>query len=292
MAGMRDLKRRIRSNKSIQKITRAMKMVSAAKLRKAQSAVASARPYSLKLESIMGRLVQGLGSFTHPLLEERTEGTTAYVVIAADRGLCAGYNQNVLRLAREKIMADGENASIIIVGRKAREFFLRRGYKIDEEYVDFGDLPDFIQARELARELMGMFTRGNYKKMILVYTEFRSVISYKPKVVPLLPIAPQTAEQSAEEVKAQRAEEIEYIYEPGPEEMLGTLLPRYVETLIYRAVLEAKASEHGARMTAMASATDNAGELIEKLTLSYNRARQAAITTEISEIVGGAAALK
>ncbi|MBS3970201.1 MAG: F0F1 ATP synthase subunit gamma [Clostridia bacterium] len=284
MAGMRDIKRRIRSVKNTQQITRAMKMVAAAKLRKAQASVIAARPYSNKLSEVMGRLSSAQSSFSHPLLEERTEGKIGFVVISADRGLCGGYNQNILRFARNKIDSMGEDVSLICVGRKTRDFFARRNYNIKEYYTDLGDLPDYIQGRELAREIMKMYNTREFKKLYLVYTEFGSAISYKSKMIPLLPVSP--------EVDKGDKQEIEYIYEPSSEEVLGTLLPRYVEINVFRALLEAKASEHGARMTAMSSATDNAGELIDKLVLSYNRARQAAITKEISEIVGGAAALQ
>ncbi|WP_028309796.1 ATP synthase F1 subunit gamma [Desulfitibacter alkalitolerans] len=285
MAGMRDIKRRIRSVKSTQQITRAMKMVAAAKLRKAQASVIAARPYSNKLSEVMGRLSSAQNSFSHPLLEERTEGKIGFVVISADRGLCGGYNQNILRFAKDKMDAIGEDVSVICVGRKARDFFARRKYNIREYYVDLGDLPDYIQGRELAREIIKMFNTKEFKKLYLVFTEFGSAISYKPKMIPLLPIG-------SEANKEEKEQQIEYIYEPNSDEVLGTLLPRSVEINVFRALLEAKASEHGARMTAMGSATDNAGELIDKLVLSYNRARQAAITKEISEIVGGAAALQ
>lgn len=285
MPGMRDIKRRIRSVKSTQQITRAMKMVAAAKLRKAQASVVAARPYSNKLSEIMGRLLSAQNSYCHPLLEERAEGKTGFVVISADRGLCGGYNQNILRFAKDKIDSTGEETAVISVGRKARDYFTRRKYNIREYYTDLGDLPDYTQGRELAREIMKMYNTGEFKKIYLIYTEFRSAISYKPKIMPLLPVSPEVE-------KGQNSQEIEYIYEPSVEEVLGTLLPRFVEINVFRALLEAKASEHGARMTAMSSATDNAGELIDKLVLSYNRARQAAITKEISEIVGGAAALQ
>ena len=295
MAGMRDIKRRIRGVKNIQKITKAMKMVAAAKLAKVQTYIAAAKPYSNKLSEVMGRLssTQGQSSFFHPLLEERTEGKIGFVVISADKGLCGGYNQNILRFAKSKIDEVGEDASIICVGRKARDFFLRRNYNVKESYTDLGDIPDYVQGRELAREIMDIHNNTKeFKKIYLIYTEFFSPISYKPKMVPLLPVNPEVDEETNKGAKVQAMQDIEYTFEPSPEEVLGTLLPRYVETNVYRALLEAKASEHGARMTAMGSATDNAGDLIDNLSLSYNRARQAAITKEISEIVGGAAALQ
>lgn len=282
MASMRDIKRRIRSVKSTQQITRAMKMVAAAKLRKAQTAVIAARPYSDNLDTIIKRLVGCLSSFTHPLLVENPEGKVAYVVVSADKGLCGGYNQNLLRLARQELDRTEAKTSLTVVGRKGREYFLRRDYQVDEEYLDFGDLPDFTQARELARELMEVYIQQKLKQMFLVYTKFESVINHQPVVVPLLPIIPAACETRDEK---------EYIYEPGEHEVMSNLLPRFVEVTMYRVILESKASEHGARMTAMDSATENAEDMIARLTLSYNRARQAAITTEISEIVGGADAL-
>jgi len=292
MAGMRDIKRRIRGVKNIQKITKAMKMVAAAKLGKVQGSIGAARPYSDKLSEVMGRLssAQSQSSFSHPLLEERTEGKVAFVVISADKGLCGGYNQNILRFARNRIDEIGEEASVICVGRKAKEFFIRREYNIREAYTDLGDIPDYSQGRELAREIMKIYDTREFKKVYLIYTEFISAISYKPTMIPLLPVNPDVGSEADKEVN--KVQEVEYTFEPSAEEVLGTLLPRYVETNVYRALLEAKASEHGARMAAMSSATDNAGEIIGKLTLSYNRARQAAITKEISEIVGGAAALQ
>ena len=296
MAGMRDIKRRIRSVKNIQKITKAMKMVAAAKLGKAQAAITAARPYSDKLSEVMGRLssAQSQSGFSHPLLEEKPEGKIGFVVIGADRGLCGGYNQNIHRFAKDKIDAIGEEVSIICVGKKVRDFFLRRNYNVKESYTDLGDFPEYVQGRDLARDIMKMYEAENFKKFYLVYTEFFSPISYKPKMIPLLPVSTEVPDNDQKRAKVQLAkgQETEYTFEPNPEEVLGTLLPRYVETNIYRALLDAKASELGAKMTAMGSATDNAGELAGKLSLSYNRARQAAITKEISEIVGGAAALQ
>jgi len=286
LPGMRDIKRRIRSVRNTQQITKAMKMVAAAKLRKAQANLLSARPYTSRLVSVMGRLAGAIGEdYTHPLIEERDGGKVIYVVLAADRGLCGGYNHNIIRKTEETLRADGhEDVALVTVGRRGKEYFRRRNYEIFEDYVDLGDIPDFIQARELAREIMRMYNEEAFSKVKLAYTSFRSAISQEPTVVQLLPIKPPV--KSEEDYG-----NVDYIYEPSESKVLDALLPRYVETLVYRAVLEAKASEHGARMTAMGNATDNAEEMIDKLTLSFNRARQAAITREISEIVGGAAAL-
>ncbi|NLL18609.1 MAG: F0F1 ATP synthase subunit gamma [Clostridia bacterium] len=285
MAGMRDIKRRIRSIQSTQHITKAMKTVSAAKLRKTQAKVIAARPYSDKLAEVLGRLLADVGQYEHPLLATKEGNRVAYVVLTGERGFAGGYNTNVARLTEATIKENPqEDAVIIPVGRKGRDYFRRRGGNILREYLDIGDDPHYIQARELARELAALFEQGEVDKIYLVYTRFYSAIRHKPVVQQLLPV---TAAPKEEE----KAEEIEYLYEPMKEGVLDTLVPRYLEVQMYRALLEAKTSEHGARMTAMESASDNAAEMIDKLTLSFNRARQAAITNEISEIVGGAAAL-
>ncbi|HHW07082.1 MAG TPA: F0F1 ATP synthase subunit gamma [Clostridia bacterium] len=284
MQGMRDIKRRIRSIKNTQQITKAMKTVSAAKLRKTQNKVISARPYANKLLEVLGRLTAGVETYEHPLFVPRNGNRTAYVVLTGDRGFAGGYNVNVAKLAESLIRENPEEQGVIIAcGRKGRDYFRIRGYNIIREYLDIGDDPHYIQARELARELTALYEQGEVDKIHLVYTKFHSAIRYEPLAQQLLPIlaAPQGETEG----------ELEYIYEPEKESLLHTLVPRYLEVQVYRALLEAKASEHGARMTAMDNATENCAEMIDQLTLSFNRARQAAITKEISEIVGGAAAL-
>ncbi|KKM10786.1 ATP F0F1 synthase subunit gamma [Clostridiales bacterium PH28_bin88] len=287
MPGMRDIKRRIRSIRNTQQITKAMKMVAAAKLRKAQAGVVAARPYADKVREVMERLVQGAQVFNHPLLDVRPRQAVGYVVLTGDRGLCGGYNANIIRLTEQRLRAEEEaKAALVPVGRKGRDYFRRRRYEIIKSFTELGDNPNFIQARELARELVAMYQDGVFDEVNLVYTEFISAIRQRPVVVRLLPVAPPEGEDQG------AGEQVEYLYEPSPAGVLDTLLPRYVETQVYRALLEAKASEHGARMTAMGSATDNAAEMIDKLTLSFNRARQAAITKEINEVVSGAQALQ
>lgn len=281
---MRDIKRRIRSIQSTQKITKAMKMVAAAKLRKTQGKVLAARPYAAKLQEVITRLAEGYRDEEHPLLARRQEGAIAYVVFTGDRGLCGGYNANVIRFTESLIRESGEESVIVVVGKKAREYFRRRKYKILREYVDLGDDPHYTQARELAKELVNLYLEGQIRELNLVYSRFYSAIRQQPLKETLLPIAGVEGEE--------KPKEIDYIYEPAPKELLHILLPRYLETLVYRALLEAKTSEHGARMTAMDSASDNASEMIRQLTITFNRARQAAITTEISEIVAGASALE
>ncbi|WP_366923712.1 F0F1 ATP synthase subunit gamma [Metallumcola ferriviriculae] len=283
MAGIRDIKRRIRSITNTQQITKAMKMVSAAKLRKAQEAVTAARPYSNKLEQVLARLAANAEELSLPLAETRPGKKAGYLVISGDRGLAGGYNANILKLALGRIHQHEEEASVICVGRKGRDFFRRRGIPIAKEYLDIGDNPNFIQAREIAKEVTDMFLDGTFDKIYLVYTEFMTAMSQNPTVSQLLPIE--------SEVENQEEQGEEYIFEPNAMEVLEVLMPRFVDMAVYRVLLEAKASEHGARMTAMGAATDNADDIIDRLTLTFNRARQAAITREISEIVGGAEAL-
>jgi F-type H+-transporting ATPase subunit gamma len=264
-----------------------MKMVAAAKLRRAQANLLAARPYTDKLVDVMTRLAGAIDEgYSHPLIDTRVEGKVAYVVLTGDKGLCGGYNHNVIKKNENLINEHSyDDKGLVTVGRKSKEYFARRSVEIIEDYVDLGDVPDFIQARELAREIVRIYQEKELQKVYLTYTRFKSAISQTPESVQLLPV--ETAEDEKTEGK-----QIDYIYEPNETEILDVLLPRYVETVVYRAVLESKASEHGARMTAMSSATDNASEMIDKLTLSFNRARQAAITNEITEIVGGADALE
>lgn len=283
MASARDIRRRIKSIKNTQQITKAMKMVAAAKLRRAQEAVVSARPFALKIKDVLSRVAAASGGASHPLLEVREVKTTAYVVIAADRGLCGGFNANVLRRAGAEV-TDKNNSAIVALGRKSRDYFNRRGFDVTASYVQLGESIEFAQAKEIARFVMDKYVAGEFDEVYLIFSEFVNVLTQRPVKVKLLPVETPTEKK--------KGPSVEYIFEPSAESVLASLLPTYVETTVYRAMLEAKAGEQGARMTAMDSATKNAKDLIEKLTLSLNRARQAAITTEISEIVSGAAALE
>lgn len=283
MPSMRDLKRRIRSIKSTQHITRAMKMIAAVKLRRSQSQVTAARPYTFKLEEVIGRLIGAVDPETQPLAAPREIKKVAYVLLTSDRGQAGGYNANLIRLTEERLRLEEHPSTIVAVGRKGRDFFRRRQVEMAASFTELGDLPDLTQARELARQLMEMYLSGSVDELHLVYSRFYSAIRYVPLVEKLLPLAPREGEAGAAG---------DYIYEPSPENVLQSLLPRYCEIKVYQALLEAKASEHGARMTAMDSATKNAGEMIDEFTLSFNRARQAAITREITEVVAGADALK
>jgi len=263
------------------KITKAMKMVAAAKLRRSQDAVTSARPYSRRINEVLGRLANASSDFSHPLLEKRETKNVGYIVITADKGLCGGYNTNVIKKSFAEVKTH-ESVSIVAVGRKGRDFYKRIGKDIKAEFVGLGDEIGYEKAQEIAKTVMGMYTEGVVDEVHLVYSEFVSALTQKPASQKILPV------ETPDSDKAQG----EYIFEPSAEGILTNLIPSYIETSIYRALLEAKAGEQGARMTAMGSATDNAGEMIDKLTLSLNRARQAQITKELSEIVGGAAALE
>jgi ATP synthase, F1 gamma subunit len=288
---VREIRRRINSVKNMRQITRAMEMVAAAKLRRAQMQVTANRPFSRKLREVLARLVtaarsaEGDGRVEHPLLEVREVKRVLYVVITADRGLAGGYNVNVLRRLQGIMDEDTREFEVVAIGRKGREYLRKRGLTPLKEYVHIGDDIPYSFARELAGELMEAFTSGQFDEINLVYTEFVSVVTQRPVVKRLLPVEELSGSSDGEEAA------LEYIYEPSPESVINILLPRFVETEVYAALMEAKASEMGARMTAMRNATDNATEMIEELTLNYNRARQAGITKEISEIVGGAEAL-
>lgn len=283
MANARDIRRRIRSVKNMQQITKAMKMVSASKLRKAQENVTAARPYALKIKEVLEDLAGSVQEYSHPLMEEREVKKIGLVVFTGDRGLCGGFNSNLIRMTEHFIADQGKEAALIAVGSKGRDYFKKRGVEITEEYISIGDNPTFIQGKELAKRLIALYSEAVFDEIYLMFTEFKTAMTMRPMTLKLLPI------QSGEKGKG---EMVEYLYEPSEASVMERLLPSYVETIVYRALLESKASEHGARMTAMSSATDNTEEIIAKLTLNLNRARQAAITTEISEIVSGAAALQ
>jgi F-type H+-transporting ATPase subunit gamma len=282
VAGVRDIRRRIRSVANMQQITKAMKMVAASKLRRAQEKVIASRPYAERLQAMLARLVASGGDLSHPLLDKRPVKNIGYVLVSSDKGLCGGFNANLIRVAREELAAeDGAARSLIVVGQKGLEFFRRRSVDIRAQFTGMGDSPDFASARRIAAQVTEFYKNGALDEVYVIYAAFVSVLNQTPTVVKLLPVEP-AAESGAGE----------YIIEPSPAVMLDLLLPGYIESRLFNALLESKASELGAKMTAMDSATENAKEMIDKLTLAMNRARQAAITTEITEIVGGAAALE
>lgn len=295
MPSLLDMRRRIKSVKNTQQITKAMKMVAAAKLKRAQDRVTAARPFAQKMSEVLGGLSARIGDdFSHPLLDARGDEKYLIVIVTADKGLAGAFNANVIKAAQAFMK---ENAAkpmqMMPVGRKGRDFFKRRQVAFTEEYVGLtgqGRI-EYSQAVEIAQNVIRAFTEDeSIDKVFLVYSEFKSVLSQKPVVQQLLPI-PKVTDETAETTGAGRGAQAEYIYEQPPAEIFGRLLPKQVETQIYRAILESIASEQGARMTAMDSASKNAGELIGSLTLNMNRIRQAAITKEIIEVVSGAAAL-
>jgi len=280
---LKALRKRIGTVRSTQQITKAMKMVAAAKLRRAQEAAERARPYTGKLAEMLGAVAAGVEPEAHPLLARRPERRIDLLVLSSDRGLCGGYNANLFRFAEDFTRKRGEvETALVVVGRKGLDYYRRRARRIVVNRVGILGTPVPALAGDLAAELTRRFTEGETDAVYLVYTAFRSVISQVPTVVPLLPVASPTDAEPA----------VDYIFEPERPELLARLLPRYVEAQIIQALLEAIASEHGARMTAMDNATRNAGDMIAKLTLSMNRARQATITKELMEIVSGAEALK
>ncbi|GAB7387898.1 F0F1 ATP synthase subunit gamma [Bacillaceae bacterium] len=285
MQGTREIKRRIKSVQNTKQITKAMEMVSAAKLRRAQERAQKARPYAEKMREVIASIAAGTSGFRHPMLEAREVKKTGYIVITSDRGLAGGYNANILRTVVRTIAErhkSKDEYAIIVLGRKGRDFLKKRGYPVVDEITGLSDYPTFADIKAIASRAVGMFADGTFDELYLYYNEFINSITQRPKEVKLLPLADVAA----------NGKKMNYEYEPSAEEVLSVLLPKYAETLIYSALLDAKASEHGARMTAMGNATNNATEMIEKLTLSYNRARQASITQEISEIVAGANALQ
>ena len=286
---MRQIRSRIRVAKNIQQITKAMKMVAAARLKRAQDRVVSARPYSEKMREVIGSVGRSAGeSVTHPLLEVREPVKIGVLAITADKGLCGSYATNILKKAIEVLRPyDPANTRIIAVGKKGQAFFRRRAYPVVGEFEVNMTGTSFAEAQEIARLVRDLYVSGEIDVLYLVYTRFLSALTQRPMSVQLLPIA-SDALISGDAPEASD----DYIFEPDAASILGRVLPRYVDTLIYQALVEAVASEHGSRMTAMSSATDNAGKMISSLTLVLNRARQANITKEIAEIVGGAEALK
>jgi F-type H+-transporting ATPase subunit gamma len=289
MANLRVIRKRIGSVKSTQQITKAMKMVSAAKLKRAQDAITAARPYARRMREVVEAVAVRSEEGAHPLLSAREGTKLALLVVTSDRGLCGGFNSNLLRAVHRFLAANRERHEEIVVfavGRKAREFFRRRRVDIRQEYVNVLGQLSYAHAERLSKDLVGGFLAGDFDEVQLVFNEFRSAISQVVRFEKLFPIAIERKEGEG------TTPEIDYLYEPSREAILAALLPKYVETQIFRVLLESVAGEYGARMTAMDSATNNAVDMIARLTLQMNRARQAAITKELMEIIGGAEALK
>ena len=282
--------------RNMQKITRAMKMVAAARLRRSQERVVAARPYANTMMRVLARLAERTGDFHHPLLDQRGDEHLVIALVTADKGLCGGFNTNLIKAAQHFIREHpGKKVDLVTIGRKGRDFFRRRPVNIVGEYVNVtARTIDHEDAAAIARDLMAMFTAedSTIDKVYIVYNEFKSVLSQRVTTRQLLPVGTEALEGADNTPTEEDETGIDYIYEQPPAKIFGELLPRYVETQLFYALLESTASEHGARMTAMDSASKNAGEVIETLTLNMNRVRQASITREIIEVVSGARALE
>ena len=283
MPALIDIRRRIRSVKSTQQITKAMKMISAAKLRRAQEAIFAARPYARRMLQVLNSLATRAEKDAHPLLMDNEGNRVMLVVITADKGMCGAFNTNIIRQATRFLDEhDAREVELGLVGRKGRDHFRRRSYRVRSEHVGIFQALAFPVAQKLARQLIEIYTSGEVDEIHLVYNEFKSIVQQRVLVEQLLPIQP--IELSEEESA------LDYLYEPEPARIFEHLVPKHVEIQVWRALLESAAAEHGARMAAMDSATKNAGEMIDDLTLYMNKVRQAAITREIIEVVSGAGA--
>ena len=296
MPNLLDIRRRIKSVKNTQQITKAMKMVSAAKLKRAQDRVVTARPFANKMAEVLGELAKRTDEdFHHPLLDLRGDQRYLLVLVTADKGLCGAFNTNLTKAAQAFMRENPDKSmEIMAIGRKGRDFFRNRHATIAGEYIGLTGKGrvEFSEALEVARDVIKTYTDDTgIDKVFLIYNEFKSVLSQRVVLEQLLPVSRAKEEEPVETKSQQPVTLVDYIYEQPPEEMFSQLLPRLIETQIFRALLESIASEQGARMTAMDSASKNASELIETLTLNMNRIRQAAITNEIIEVVSGAAAL-
>lgn len=295
MATLREIRRRIVGIKSTQQITKAMKMVAAARLRRAQEAILNFRPYANTISGLLDNLVSNLAELNNLLITGREVKRVTLVVVTSDRGLCGSFNSNLLRFTEDYIKTDlknyyeTNNLDIVCIGKKGSDFLTKRKFPVKESYVNIFANLNYEKAVEIVNKLTQDFIIGRTDKVIFVYNEFRSVISQVAKIKQILPILIEKKEK-VKETKFQPI--IEFIYEPEKEKILNSLLPKYLEVQTWRILLESNASEQGARMTAMDNATENAKELLKILSLSYNKARQAAITKELLEIVAGADAMK
>ena len=306
MPSLLDLRRRIRAVKSTQQITKAMKMISASKLRRAQDRVVGARPFALQMQRVLNSLASRVDPSSHPLLAERDAGAEAsgsgdegasakvlLIVVTADKGLCGGFNTNIIKAASGFINGAGSPVALGLVGRKGRDFFKRRGFEVRVEEIGIFQRVKYADAKRIAEAAIEEFTSGRVSKVFIVYNEFKSVMQQRVTTEQLLPIPKGTIRGADPQTgsKAPMSGDVDYLYEPGPAAILGDLLPKHIEIQVYRALLESAAAEHAARMTAMDAATKNSGEIIDTLTLYMNKVRQAAITREIIEVVSGAQAL-
>lgn len=292
MATLRDIKRRIKGVKNTQQITKAMKMVAAARLRRAQENIINARPYSRKIAEVLGHLIKLEGNSGNIFFADREVKRIALVVVTSDRGLCGSFNMNVLRSSEEllngelKVFNDAGNVDLYCVGKKGNDHFTKRNYKVVGSFAGIFSKLKFEFAVKMVSELSGRFVNGEIDKVIVVYNEFRSVMQQKTTVEQFLPIEKIISDENTDSALA------DFIFEPDKQNIINTLLPRHLKAMLWKVLLESFAAELGARMTAMDMATENAKELIRSLTITYNKERQATITKEILEIVSGANALK
>ena len=299
MPSLIDLRRRIRAVKNTQQITKAMKMVAASKLRRAQERIMSARPYAVQMQRVLGSVASRVDPSIHPLLtarDTRPGSRTLLIVVTADKGLCGSFNTNVIKAGGHYVVDSGQPCTLGLVGRKGRDFFGRRGFEVMFEQIGIFQKLRFEDARAIAQTAMDAFLGSQVDRVMLVYNEFRSVMTQRVVVDQLLPIARAEVAGTGPDVAPVVAggdprAQIDYLYEPTPQEIFNQLLPRYVEVQVYRALLESNAAFFAAQMTAMDTATKNSAEMIGNLTLYMNKVRQAAITREIIEVVSGAEAL-
>ncbi len=301
-ASLRDIRKRIASVRSTQQITKAMKMVATAKLRRAQESILAVRPYATKMFEVLSSLAERTTAEAHPLLASREPKRVEVVVFTSDRGLCGAFNMNLIQRAERFLTEEKgkEEIALSFFGRKGRDYFRKRKVEIRREYVNFFGKVDFLLASRIGQELVKDYVENRVDRIYLLFSEFRSAMQQRVILKKILPVASAGSEEG-KETEGQEAGKptekilsraVEYIYEPSEGEILDRLLPMYVDVQVYQSLLESVASEYGARMTAMENATNNAAEMIDKLTLIYNKARQAAITKELIEIVSGAEALK
>lgn len=282
MASMRDIKRRKVSIQSTQQITKAMKLTSTVKLQKAKSRAEQSKPYFDFMYETVNAMLAKSGNIDHPYLQAKDTGKTAIVAITSNRGLAGGYNNNIIKLVTESGIPK-EDLLLYTVGTKGKDAFLRRGYNIEEDYSEIIEEPQYSDANVISRDLLTAFAQGDIKEIYLVYTFFKNTVSHEPRKIKLLPVEIETEEKEEKSIPMN--------YEPEEEEALNMIIPKYITSMIYGALMQAVASENGARMQAMDSATSNAEEMIDSLSLLYNRARQGSITQELTEIIAGADAI-
>jgi len=297
MPSLIDLRRRVRAVKNTQQITKAMKMVAASKLRRATERITAARPYAQQMQRVLGSVASRVGASAHPLLTVREPGPdsrTLVIVVSADKGLCGSFNTNIIKGAASYVLGSTQPCALGLVGRKGRDYFSRRAFTIAFDEIGIFQRLRYQDAQRIAQAAIDVFVKGDVDRVMLIYNEFRSVMSQRVIVDQLLPVARADVDDAAAAAKAEAAthpSQVDYLYEPSAQDIFNQLLPRSVEVQVYRALLESNAAFFAAQMTAMETATKNSAEMIGSLTLYMNKVRQAAITREIIEVVSGAQAL-